>query len=109
MKCPECGTWSEVLETRDSKHFGHTRRRECGNGHRFSTQEVVIPKESMTETRRAHNLINAAKGREVMKAKNDKRKLEVDRLKSEGWSTRQLASKYRLSTASIRRILKEER
>lgn len=35
MKCPTCGAWSSVLETR-----GVTRRRECANGHRFSTIEV---------------------------------------------------------------------
>jgi transcriptional regulator NrdR family protein len=37
MKCPECGAWTEVRETR-----GPRRRRECANGHRFSTEEVVI-------------------------------------------------------------------
>lgn len=35
MKCPTCGAWSSVLATR-----GTTRRRECANGHRFSTLEV---------------------------------------------------------------------
>ena len=37
MKCPMCAAWSNVIETRN-----HRRRRECGNGHRFTTQEVVI-------------------------------------------------------------------
>lgn len=37
MKCPTCNKWSTVLETRN-----HSRRRECGNGHRFTTREVVI-------------------------------------------------------------------
>lgn len=37
MKCPICSKWSTVLETRN-----HSRRRECGNGHRFTTREVVI-------------------------------------------------------------------
>ncbi len=36
MKCPECGAWTEVKETR-----GPRRRRECANGHRFSTEEIV--------------------------------------------------------------------
>lgn len=37
MKCPICAKWSTVLETRN-----HSRRRECGNGHRFTTREIVI-------------------------------------------------------------------
>lgn len=36
MNCPRCGAWTNVLATR-----GATRRRECGNGHRFTTVEVV--------------------------------------------------------------------
>lgn len=36
MKCPTCGAWSTVLETRDTR-----RRRECANKHRFPTVEVV--------------------------------------------------------------------
>ena len=45
MKCPTCGAWSTVKETRESKLFGFRRRRECANEHRFTTQEVVIPEE----------------------------------------------------------------
>ncbi len=39
MKCPHdsCGAWSRVLSTRNLI----TRRRECANGHRFTTTEVV--------------------------------------------------------------------
>lgn len=36
MNCPKCDAWSEVLETRK----GSQRRRQCANGHRFSTVEV---------------------------------------------------------------------
>ena len=36
MKCPFCGAWSDVLETRDGR-----RRRQCANGHRFTTEEAV--------------------------------------------------------------------
>lgn len=35
MNCPECQAWSEVLQTRAPR-----RRRECANGHRFSTVET---------------------------------------------------------------------
>lgn len=43
LKCPECGKWTDVIETR--KLNGHNaiyRRRECGNGHRFVTHEIII-------------------------------------------------------------------
>jgi transcriptional regulator NrdR family protein len=45
MKCPECGTWTIVKETRIST--GNTRRRrlECANEHRFTTLEtIIVPK-----------------------------------------------------------------
>lgn len=35
MKCPHCGTWTEVLATR-----GAIRTRRCANYHRFFTEEV---------------------------------------------------------------------
>ena len=37
MKCPTCKAWSSVKDTRDTR-----RRRECANGHRFSTEEVAV-------------------------------------------------------------------
>ena len=37
MKCPICKVWSFVLSTRN----GVMRRRECANGHRFSTIEIL--------------------------------------------------------------------
>ena len=37
MKCPKCNAWTLVKDTR-----GTRRRRECANGHRFSTTEVVV-------------------------------------------------------------------
>lgn len=42
MRCPECGTWTIVKETRTST--GNTRRRrlECANEHRFTTLETII-------------------------------------------------------------------
>jgi len=42
MKCPECGTWTIVKETRTST--GNTRRRrlECANQHRLTTLETII-------------------------------------------------------------------
>ncbi|MDR6216190.1 transcriptional regulator NrdR family protein [Paracidovorax wautersii] len=44
--CPECGAWSEVLETR-RRHTGViARRHECANLHRFTTHEKVTEKEA---------------------------------------------------------------
>ena len=37
MKCPYCGAWSDVKDSRQGR-----RRRECANGHRFTTQEIII-------------------------------------------------------------------
>jgi transposase-like protein len=37
MKCPQCGAWTRVVYTRLPK-----RTRECGNLHKFSTQEVLL-------------------------------------------------------------------
>ena len=45
MKCPECGVWSTVLETRTTEN-GYRRRRQCANEHKFTTEEVVVQKSS---------------------------------------------------------------
>lgn len=42
MKCPTCGAWSLVIDTRTKKE-GMRRRRECAEGHRFASLEVVVP------------------------------------------------------------------
>lgn len=43
MKCPICGAWSEVKETRPSLHETTRRARRCANGHAFPTYEVYPP------------------------------------------------------------------
>jgi transcriptional regulator NrdR family protein len=52
MKCPVCGVWTVVKEARESVVHNYRRRRECANGHKFTTEEVVIPKEQLTQERR---------------------------------------------------------
>ena len=42
MKCPECGTWTIVKETRTSNENTRRRRLECANEHRFTTLETII-------------------------------------------------------------------
>lgn len=41
MKCPECGAWTEVKETRTRTDNTRRRRYECANGHRFTTVERI--------------------------------------------------------------------
>jgi hypothetical protein len=55
--CPECGTWTEVKETR-----GAVRRRWCANDHKFYTVETVcdkppkkLPSKELHVNRRAKN------------------------------------------------------
>lgn len=46
MNCPECGAWTTVRETRLTV-MRYRRRRECGNGHKFTTEEVVVPQDQL--------------------------------------------------------------
>jgi transcriptional regulator NrdR family protein len=46
MNCPECGAWTTVKETRLTV-MRYRRRRECGNGHKFTTEEVVVSQEQL--------------------------------------------------------------
>jgi transcriptional regulator NrdR family protein len=61
MKCPECGAWTITLKTNKSPTFGYTRRRECGNLHRFTTKEVAIPAEELSQERKDNLLRNIGK------------------------------------------------
>jgi len=42
MKCPVCGAWTVVKETRADENNSRRRRMECANMHRFTTLETVI-------------------------------------------------------------------
>ena len=42
MKCPECGAWTVVKETRADENNTRRRRIQCANMHRFTTLETVI-------------------------------------------------------------------
>jgi transcriptional regulator NrdR family protein len=46
MKCPECGTWTEVLESVLRKDGSRRRRYQCANMHRFNTEEKVVGRSS---------------------------------------------------------------
>jgi transcriptional regulator NrdR family protein len=42
ISCPECGAWTDVLEAKKIRNTNIVRRRrECANGHRFTTHEQV--------------------------------------------------------------------
>ena len=41
LKCPQCGAWTMVLETRTRNDNTRRRAVECANLHRFSTVERV--------------------------------------------------------------------
>jgi len=41
MKCPECGAWTTVLETRTRQDNSRRRRFLCANEHKFTTVERV--------------------------------------------------------------------
>ena len=72
MKCPTCGAWTLVKQTTTSPTFGYTRRRECANEHRFTTQEVVVPQEAIDEERR-NNIANNLERLESIRASRPKR------------------------------------
>lgn len=42
MKCPQCNAWALVKETRQRNNNITRRRYECGNEHRFTTEEQAI-------------------------------------------------------------------
>ena len=48
MNCPECGAWTTINETRLTV-MRYRRRRECGNGHKFTTEEVVVPQKQIEQ------------------------------------------------------------
>jgi transcriptional regulator NrdR family protein len=64
MKCPECGAWTLIKETKESPTFGYRRRRECANYHKFTTQEIVVPQETIKQKQRENAIKNINRGRE---------------------------------------------
>ena len=60
MKCPECGTWTIVKETRTSTGNSRRRRLECANEHRFTTLETIIV--SKTRIHKIKKTVEAGSG-----------------------------------------------
>lgn len=63
MKCPTCAAWSNVLDTRDGPHETIRRRRECANGHRFFTFEMLAPARNPGSMQRAIQTVQARRSR----------------------------------------------
>jgi transcriptional regulator NrdR family protein len=53
MKCPVCGTWTLIKETRKTPDNGKKRRYECANEHRFNTLEKILPQKEVRPKRKA--------------------------------------------------------
>jgi hypothetical protein len=43
MKCPVCGTYTEVIDSRMRSDGTRRRRYLCANMHRFTTLELILP------------------------------------------------------------------
>ena len=72
MKCPTCGVWTRVLETR-AIDGGKYRRYECGNLHRFRTMERVEIPLYTEAVLKAINTAKLAKARAAQAIKRNKR------------------------------------
>jgi len=60
MKCPECGAWAEVKETRQREDFKY-RRYLCANDHRFTTREYHWAATSKEDTlKRVKEILNGS-------------------------------------------------
>jgi transcriptional regulator NrdR family protein len=51
MKCPRCGSWSTVAETREAEHGTTRRRRVCANKHRFTSVELPLTAYRVVESK----------------------------------------------------------
>jgi transcriptional regulator NrdR family protein len=63
VKCSVCAAWTTVKETRETDR-GHTlrRTRDCANGHRFQTYEV-LPPIYRNDAKRVRQVVHAAEAR----------------------------------------------
>ena len=59
MNCPICNAWTQTNDTRN-KGDRMVRRRECGNGHRFNTEERVVVKKRKAEKDANRNMAPSA-------------------------------------------------
>lgn len=96
MKCPFCGAWSEVLESRPTANNLQRRARECGNGHRFKTYEVY----QQTFNSAKRDIISTAK---AMDARAARFKRDADIVRS-FYPAEHEAKRYGITAERVRQI-----
>lgn len=101
MKCPRCGVWTEVAETRQVDG-GHTlkRTRRCANTHRFVTYEFIGSLYT-GDRRRVQQTIRAIKERVACWA----RYVALVRLAQE-WGVEHAARLGNTSRSSVQRAMR---
>ncbi len=99
MRCPKCGAWSEVKETRaDDASFKTKRRRICANKHLFTTYEVLPA--ALASTRDQRSTIRAARASIAQYRRNQ---AIVQELRA-GASVAAVAYAHGLTEARIRQV-----
>lgn len=99
MRCPRCGAWSSVEETRVSDpSFKTKRRRLCANGHLFTTYEVLPAMLASTRDQRA--TIRAARA----SITQHKRNQAIIQALRAGASAAAVAHVHGLTDARIRQV-----
>ena len=101
MKCPRCGAWSNVAETRPAEHQTTRRRRECANGHRFTTVEIQAAAYGTVKSRLA-DLAATMQAR----WKRWRRDTEIVRQRSAGETLLALGPRHGLTPGAIAFVLK---
>jgi len=60
MKCPVCGAWTLIKDTRKTADNQKKRRYECANEHRFNTLETILPQKEVRQKRKTAALSGRA-------------------------------------------------
>lgn len=97
MKCPTCGAWAEVLETRQADD-GHrvNRWHLCANKHRFPTVEVHRPV-FCSAKQRQRNFLHTVRRRVAIHG----RRQEIKRRRAKGESQGSVARSMGISKSLI--------
>jgi transcriptional regulator NrdR family protein len=97
MRCPHCGTWSEVLDTRMPKDgMTNRRRRQCANGHRFATREIYEPVFCTAKARQA-DFTETAQRRIALFERN----ANIRKRLAAGDRPKDIAAEHGISTSSV--------
>lgn len=94
MNCPRCGATSGVVETRVMTSLTTRRRRECVNGHRFTT--IEIPSQAYGSARQRLAVFARTTAQRIALWKRDK---AIAAELHHGWQA--LAHRYGLTKTAI--------